>query len=66
MGDIIMTAKKQTTLKIDWRIVVSGIAALTIIEVCALLQGINGTLMTLIVAIIGLAIGVVIPKPKIT
>jgi len=55
--------KKQPALKIDWRIVIAGIAALTIIEVCALLQGIDGALLTLVIGIIGLAIGVVLPNP---
>jgi len=59
-----MTAEKQA-VKIDWRVIIAGIIALTIIEVCALLQGIDGTLMMMITAVIALAIGVVIPKPKV-
>ena len=51
--------KKQ----IDWRIVVSGIIGLTVIESIALLNGVNGTLMALIIGIIGLSIGVAIPNP---
>jgi len=49
--------------KIDWRIVITGIGALTILEIYALSQGINGTLFSLVVAIIGLAIGVTVPNP---
>lgn len=55
-----MTEEKS---KIDWKIVIAGIAALTIIEVYALSQGVNGALMTLIIGVIGLAIGVMIPNP---
>ena len=50
---------------IDWRIVCVGILALTALEIYALSQGINGTLFSLVIAIIGLAIGVTIPVPKI-
>ena len=50
--------------KIDWKIVVAGILALTIIEVCAQFNGIDGVLLTTIVGIIALAIGVAIPTPK--
>ncbi len=56
-----MTAKKP---KVDWRIVCTGIIALTVLEVFALSHGINGTLLSFIIAIIGLAIGVTIPLDK--
>lgn len=49
--------------KIDWRIIVAGLAALTAIEVCALFNGIDGTLMTIVIGIIGLTIGVSVPNP---
>lgn len=48
---------------IDWRIICTGIIALTGLEVYALSQGINGVLLTSVIAIIGLAIGVTIPNP---
>ncbi len=54
-----MTTKKS----IDWRIVIAGIAALTIIEACALFNGINGVLLSTIIAIIAFAIGVTVPNP---
>lgn len=54
-----MTQKKQ----IDWRVVITGIVALTALEIYALSQGINGTLLGIVIAIIGLAIGVTIPNP---
>ena len=46
-------------------IVITGIICLTILEIVALINGINGTLFTFVVAIIAGAIGVVIPTPKI-
>lgn len=49
--------------KIDWRIVIAGIAALTIIEVFALFNGIDGKLLSAVIAIIALAIGVALPNP---
>lgn len=49
---------------IDWRIVVCGIICLTVLEVVALYNGINGTLFSLVVMIIGLAIGVTLPQVK--
>ena len=58
-----MTIKKKE--QIDWRIVIAGIAALTLLEIVALLQGINGTLLSIVIAVIGLAIGITIPIPKI-
>ena len=56
-----MTAKKP---KVDWRIVCTGIIALTALEIVALLQGINGTILSIVIAVIGLAIGVTIPLDK--
>jgi len=55
-----MTKKKET---IDWKIVVVGLMCLTAIQMFALSQGIDGTLMTLVIGIIALAIGVSIPNP---
>ena len=57
-----MKTKKS---QIDFRIVIVGIIALTAIEICALFNGIDGTLMTLVVAVIAGAIGIAIPKEKI-
>ena len=54
-----MTKKKQ----IDWRIVVAGLTALTIIESIALCNGIDGNLMMIVIGIIGLTIGIVMPNP---
>lgn len=46
---------------INWKVIVTGIICLTVLEITALLNGINGTLFTIIVAVIGAAIGVTIP-----
>ena len=51
--------------KIDVRVIIAGLACITIIEVCALFNGINGTLMTLVLMIIAGAIGVALPVEKI-
>ena len=53
------TKKKQ----MDWRVLATGLVCLTAIEICALMNGIDGTLMTLVVSIIGLVIGVTLPNP---
>ena len=52
---------KQT--KIDWRIVVTGLVCLTAAEIFALSQGINGTIFSVFVLIVGAAIGITIPNP---
>ncbi len=51
--------------KINWKIVVVGLLCLTVLEAIALLKGINGVLLTIIVGIIATAIGIQIPKEKI-
>jgi len=49
--------------KPDWRVICLGIISLTVIEIFALMNGINGVMMSMIIAVIGLAIGVAIPYP---
>jgi len=44
--------------------IICGIICLTLLEICALFNGINGTMFTLVVAVIAAAIGVIIPRPK--
>lgn len=51
--------------KISKWIIMCGIICLTIIEIFAMTQGINGVLMTTIIGIIALAIGITIPGNKI-
>ena len=55
-----MTTKKKG---VDWRIVSTGIVCLTAYGIYAASQGIDGQLMSAILAIIALAIGVAIPNP---
>lgn len=50
--------------KIPVKIVMTGIICLTILEVVALMNGVNGVVLTMVVASITLAIGVIIPTPK--
>lgn len=52
---------KKTEL--DWRIIICGIIALTMIECVALFKGIDGVLLSSIIGIIALAIGITIPNP---
>ena len=58
-----MTKQKQN--KIDWRIVVTGIACITILELYALSKGINGVLLTTVIALIAAVIGVTLPQLKL-
>ena len=46
-------------------IVMIGIICLTILEIIALIKGVNGIVFTTVVAIIALAIGVTLPTPKL-
>lgn len=50
---------------VDWRIIICGIICITILEVTALLNGINGWKLTLAVGIIAAAIGVTLPQVKV-
>ena len=43
---------------------VIGILCLTAIEVVALLKGVNGVVLTMVVGAIATAIGITVPKPR--
>jgi len=45
-------------------IIITGMICLTFLEAWALYNGINGTLYTLIIAVMAAAIGISIPTPK--
>ena len=45
-------------------IIITGIICLTLLEAYALYNGINGTIFSIVLGIIALAIGVTIPTPK--
>jgi len=49
--------------KIDWRIVVTGLVCITALEIYALSQGINGVVLTAVIAVIAAAVGITIPNP---
>ncbi len=53
------------TNKIDWRVVCVGLICITVLEIVALLNGINGGVLGIVLMIIAAAIGIVIPKDKI-
>lgn len=55
-----MTTKKE---RVNWKVLCTGLVCITAIELYALNQGMNGLILTTIVAIIAAAIGVVIPNP---
>jgi len=56
-----MTSKKDV---IDWRVIIGGMACLTIAEIYALSQGIDGVMFAAFVAIIAGVIGVTLPQLK--
>ena len=51
--------------EIDWRIVCTGLICLTALEVFAITQGFNGTILKIVLVAIAAAIGITIPTPKI-
>jgi len=51
----------MTTKKVDWRVIATGLVCLTGLEICAMLKGFNGAILTTVIAVIALAIGVTIP-----
>lgn len=48
----------------DTRVMMLGILCITVLELYALSQGMNGTLFALVVGLIAASIGVVLPQPK--
>lgn len=49
---------------IDKDIVITGIICITLLEIIALLNGINGLLLTVVIAMLAGAIGIMVPSPK--
>ena len=56
---------KPNKTKIDWRIIIVAIAGITIIEVVALLKGMNGKFLAGAMAAIGALAGLVLPQLKL-
>ena len=54
---------KKNIPKVDWKVVCVGLVCISAIECFALANGINGTLLSIVLGIIALAIGIVIPNP---
>ena len=52
------------TTKIDFRIIIAAIIGLVILEVVALFNGINGTLLTLVIGVIAGLAGWTAPQLK--
>ncbi len=46
-------------------VIITGLICITLLEAWAIYNGINGTILTIVIAIIAGAIGVTIPTPKI-
>jgi hypothetical protein len=53
-----MTKKNQT----DWKVIVTGLVCVTVLEAIALMKGINGTLFMIVIGLIATTIGVNIDK----
>jgi amino acid permease len=50
---------------IKTNIIITGIICITILEICAIFNGVDGVLLTGVIAVIAAAIGVILPTPKI-
>ena len=46
------------------QVIITGLICITVLEAIALANGINGTLLTVVIGVIAAAIGVIIPTPK--
>lgn len=57
-----MTTKKE---KVDWKLASVAIICLTILEICAMFNGINGTMRTIIFTMIALIVGIQLPQFKL-
>ena len=53
-------------MKVDWRIILAVITAVTIIECYALSQGINGKVLLGVFVLLGAMAGIVVPSPFTT
>ena len=51
--------------KVDWRIVITAIIALVVLEIYALSQGINGVLLSTVLVIIAGIAGWSVPQLKV-
>jgi len=58
----IMKIKKK---KVDWKVACTAIVCLSLLEIVAIQNGINGTMRSIIFALIALIVGVQMPQFKI-
>ncbi len=58
-----MTKPKQKP-KVDWKISITAIVCLTLMELVAMFYGINGTMRTMIFTLIALIVGIQMPQFK--
>lgn len=56
---------KKTKPKVDWKVASIAIVCLSILEVCAMHYGINGTMRTIIFSLIALIVGIQMPQFKL-
>jgi len=56
---------KKTKNKIDWPTACTAIICLSILEICAMYYGINGTMRTIIFSLIALIVGIQMPQIKL-
>jgi hypothetical protein len=59
----IKMAKKKKKEKIDWRILCTALVCLTILELYAISQGIDGVIFGIVLMIIAGIVGIIIPNP---
>ena len=57
-----MMDKKKDLPKVDWRIVCVSLACITVLELYALSQGVNGLILTTVIAIIAGIAGYITPS----
>lgn len=53
----------ENKIKTDWKIVCTGLICLTAAEIFALVNGVNGTIFSIYVFIVGGVMGIIIPNP---
>ena len=56
---------RKKTKKVDWRVLIAIVAAITILEAIALMNGINGKLYSIVLAMLGTIAGLSLPQIKL-
>ena len=56
---------KKIKTKIDWKVACTAIVCLSVLEVFAMHNGINGTMRTIIFSLIALIVGIQMPQLKL-